>query len=142
MAARADRASGARVNERDASVRGGAGTRQSSARLESLASADPHGTALVERLLDIAVSGLTHSYQDGEFVFRLDCSRSPGGVWQLAASGKSLRYSAIAALGLLRLPEPVQRSMLGGDTCAGLISRLTKRLGEVTSPGEIGRAHV
>jgi hypothetical protein len=111
--------------------------RYSSARLESLASADPYGAALVGRLLDIAVSGLAKSYRDGEFVFRLDGSRGPGGAWRLAASGKSLRYSAIAALGLLRLPEPVQRSVLGGDTCDGLISRLAKRLGEVTSPGDV-----
>ena len=113
------------------------GVGYSSARLERLASTDPGSATLVRQLLDIAVSGLTRSYQDGEFVFRLDGSPDPGGAWRLTASGKSLRYSAIAALGLLRLPEPVQRRVLGGDTCVGLISRLTKRLGEMTSPGDV-----
>jgi hypothetical protein len=92
---------------------------------------------MLGRLLDIAVSGLTLTYQDGGFVFRLDGSRSPSGAWQLTAAGKSLRYSAIAALGLSRLPEPVQSRVLGGDTCVSLIGSLAKQLGETTSPGDI-----
>ena len=56
------------------------GVGYSSARLERLASTDPGSATLVRQLLDIAVSGLTRSYQDGEFVFRLDGSPDPGGL--------------------------------------------------------------
>jgi hypothetical protein len=134
MVARTDRADDAQADQRGGNVYD---LKFSSARLKRVASEDPSSAALLERLLGIAVSGLSRTYRDGDFVFRLDGSRAPGGSWQLAASGTSLRYAAIAALGLLRLPEQAQRRVLEGDTCSALIGKLTKRLGEMTSRGDV-----
>jgi hypothetical protein len=134
MAARTDRTDGARADQSAENVYG---LKFSSARLKSVASEDRSSSALLEQLLGIAVTGLSYTYRDGDFVFRLDGSRSPGGAWQLAASGTSMRYASIAALGLLRLPEQAQRLVLEGDTCSVLIGKLTKRLGEMTSRGDV-----
>jgi hypothetical protein len=131
MAAGIGRANGARVQEH------GADSRFASARLELIASDDSHNAALLERLLGIAVGGLRRSYQNGDFVFTLEGSRTPGGDWHLAASGTSLRYAAIAALGLLRLPQPTQRHVLDGETCHDLISRLMKHLDGLTGRGDV-----
>ena len=133
MAARIDRANGTQAGQRSARV----DLKLSSARLERVASEVPSDATLLGRLLDIAVGGLSRTYSDGDFAFRLDGSRAPSGAWRLAASGKSLRYAAIATLGLLRVPQQAQRHVLKGDTANDLISRLTKRLGEMTSRGDV-----
>jgi hypothetical protein len=131
------RAEGARTAEREAGSPRAAGMTFSSPRLELAASADPHGTALVERLLGITLRSLPQAYLDHDFAFRLDGTRAADGTWQLAASGTSPRYAAIAALGLMRLPEKAQRDVLAGDTCNDLIGRLAKQLGGMTSLGDV-----
>jgi hypothetical protein len=137
MAGRTDRASVARAGERVGDVDDRAGLTISSARLERVASEDLGSARLLERLLRVAVRGLSRTYRDGDFVFRLDGSRASDGSWRLTASGKSVRYGAIAALGLLRLPERAQRQVLDGDTCSGLIGKLTRQLGEMTNRGDV-----
>ena len=107
-----------------------------SARLDRLAAADPASAGLVERLLGIAVRNLSRAFLDGEFVFRLDGAREQAAAWKLTPAGKSQRYGAIAALGLLRLPEPAQRGVLAGETCHDLVTRLSSRLDQMTDLGD------
>lgn len=137
MAGRTDRASDAWIDEHKASTPSGADLEFSSARLERLASDDANSAALLDRLLGIALGGLSRAYRDGRFAFRLDGSPKPGETWHLTLSGRSMRYAAIAALGLLRLPEPAQRRVLGGDTCDRLITGLTRSISETTSRGDV-----
>jgi hypothetical protein len=101
------------------------------------AAADPSAGLLIDRLLSICKASLPHAYLDGEFVFRRDGWRDPGGGWRLVSSGKSLRYGAIAVLGIMRLPESAQRAVLKGDTCHDLLDRLAARLDSLTSPGDV-----
>ena len=85
-----------------------------SPRLDRLAAVDPANTELVRRLLGIAVRGLPRTFIDEEFVFRVDGTRAQAGTWKLTPAGKSRRYGAIVALGLLRLPEDAPRGVLPG----------------------------
>ena len=109
----------------------------SSSRLDRIASVDPSSAAVVERLLRIAVRYLPQARAGGNFVFRLDGTRAGDGLWELAASGRSPRYAAIAALGLLRLPEQAQRDILDGGSCGDLIGSLAEELGAMTSLGDV-----
>jgi hypothetical protein len=47
-----------------------------------------------------------------------------------------LRYGAITALGLLRLPEPDQRTVLGGMTAIDLVGQQAKRIDEISGLGD------
>ena len=109
----------------------------SSPRLDRLTSADQGSATLVERLLQIAIRYLPRAQAGGDFVVRLDGTRAGDGHWELAASGRSPRYAAIAALGLLRAPEQVQRHALGGGSCDGLIGHLVAQVGALTSVGDV-----
>ncbi len=107
-----------------------------SPRLDRLAAEDPASAELVRRLIGIAVCGLPRTFIDEEFVFRVDGTRAQAGTWNLTPSGKSHRYGAIVALGLLRLPEDAQRGVLSGKTCHDLVSSLASRLDETTGLGD------
>ena len=48
-----------------------------------------------------------------------------------------MRYAAIVALGLLRVGEPEQRTVLGGQTAAELVGQLAKRLDEISHTGDV-----
>ena len=106
-----------------------------SSRLSLLAGHGSQSEALVSRLLGLSLRILPQAQAAGEFVFTLrGMPAGPG--WELRQSGTSLRYGAITALGMLRLPESDQREILGGDNCRHLLGRLAKRLDEVTSPAD------
>jgi hypothetical protein len=117
-----------------------------SARLGLLADGDPGagipdpGT-LLHRLLRIAQLRLAEQHDNGEFVFTVTGERStsqhgPGGTWRLRRAGTSLRYGAITALGLLRLPEPDQRTVLAGMTAEDLVGQLAKGIDEISGLGD------
>lgn len=108
-----------------------------SARLTVLSERDAPGAALVSRLLDLSQQVLPQTYSSGDFVFTLRGVRRPDGGWQASPEGKSLRYAAMTALGLMRLPEEAQRAVLEGETCHDLIGRLAKRLSDVTGLGDV-----
>ncbi|WP_433181473.1 hypothetical protein [Actinoallomurus sp. CA-150999] len=99
-------------------------------RLDLITRRDPEAAALVRRLLDLAVPGLRASHVDGEFVFtrRGEDARPVG---------RSLRYAAIAALGIRALPLDEQRVILHGDTVNDLIDGLMRRLGRLTGLGDV-----
>lgn len=110
--------------------------RPRSSRISLVAEHDVRGADGLDRLMGIASRVLPQTYLDGEFVFTLRGDRQPDGSWQMRHVGNSLRYSAIAGLGLLRLTDSMQRTVLGGDTCYDLVGRLAKRLEEISSPGD------
>jgi hypothetical protein len=92
---------------------------------------------LLQRLLRMSPRVLSQAYADGEFAFTLTGTRGPGGKWQLRACGTSPRYSAITALGLLRLSEADQRLVLGGEDCQALIGNLAKQLDVMTNRADV-----
>jgi hypothetical protein len=108
-----------------------------SSRRSLLAGRDPRSAATVARLFGIAEQALRRAYADGEFVFTLRGNRGQDGAWLVHPVGTSLRYAAITALGLIHQPEALQRSVLGGETGQDLITRLAKRLPEVSNIGDV-----
>jgi hypothetical protein len=122
---------------RSAAPNDGAPSAPSAGRLSRLAESDKEGAGLVRQLLRIGVARLPGAYASGRFAYRVDGSAGPDGVFSLTASGTSARYTAIAALGLARLPEPDQRAMLAGDCCSDLITSLAGELGTLTSLGDV-----
>ena len=118
-------------------ARGRAAVIPSTARLGLIADRDTQSATLLETLLPLALSRLAEQYIDGEFVFTTTGEAAPGGGWTLRPAGRSVRYAAIVALGLLRVGEPEQRTVLAGQTAADLVGQLTKRLDEVSSTGDV-----
>ena len=96
----------------------------------------PDTGALLDRLLRIAQLRLAEQHDNGEFVFTVTGEPQPGGTWQLRRAGTSLRYGAITALGLLRLPEPDQRTVLAGMTAEDLVGQLAKGIDEISGLGD------
>ena len=107
-----------------------------SARLGLLADGGPGDVALLDRLLRIAQLRLAEQHDNGEFVFTVTGQAQPVGGWRLQRAGTSLRYGAITALGLLRLPEPDQRTVLAGMTAHDLVSQLVKQIDEISGLGD------
>ncbi len=103
-------------------------------RLGLVAAHDGRSAALVERMLQAGKLALAGARAADGFAFTLTGTPEPIG-WQVTPRGTSVRYGAIAALGLLRLPEPDQRSVLGGDTAHDLIGRLARHLDGGTTRG-------
>jgi hypothetical protein len=115
---------------------GGGPVWPASSRAGLVAATDPAGAALLQRLLGASIRVLTAAWRSGEFAFTLAGARGPDGRWRLVPRGSSLRYGAITALGLLRLPEQGQRAVLGGETAHALVGRLAKRLDDITDRGD------
>ena len=124
-----------------ARVHAGAPVTLQSSRLGLLADGLPGDAALLDRLLRIAQLRLAEQHDNGEFVFTVTGEavtdqHGPGGGWRLRRAGTSLRYGAITALGLLRLPEPDQRTVLAGMTADDLVGQLAKRIDEISGLGD------
>ena len=116
---------------------GNQGGPPNAARLALVAGRDSRSAALVERLLRASVRILPQARVAGEFAFTLTGTRDPDGLWQLSPSGTSRRYGAIAALGLMRLPQREQRTALGGEDGHDLVGRLARRLDGMTNLGDV-----
>ena len=112
-----------------------------SSRLGLLAAGLPGDAALLDKLLRIAQLRLAQQHDNGEFVFTVTGEavtdqHGAGGGWRLRRAGKSQRYGAIVALGLLRLPEQDQRSVLAGKTAIDLVGQPATRMDEITGLGD------
>ncbi|MEU8320727.1 hypothetical protein AB0C33_20435 [Nonomuraea sp. NPDC048881] len=90
----------------------------------------------VRGMLDLSVRGLPPGYGDGGFVFTRRGRRQPDGTWTAVPEGRSIRYSAIVALGVATLEEARQRAALAGDDVLDLVGNLVKRLPEVSGAGD------
>ena len=109
----------------------------STARLGLIADRDTQSATLLETLLPLALRRLTEQYTGGEFVFTTTGEAAADGGWTLRPAGRSVRYTAIVALGLLRVGEPEQRTVLGGQTATDLVGQLAKRLDEISNTGDV-----
>ncbi len=105
--------------------------------MERFAVLDARTTALTERLLRLAVSGLPRMYREesDEFAFTRAFTGQPGDLTP-QLRGTSLRYGAIVALGAHFLPEPEQKTVLGGRSLVDFIATLTDRVGDNTNLGD------
>jgi hypothetical protein len=101
-----------------------------SPRISLLEAHDPVAARLVARLLTVAQRTLRRSYLGDEFAFTLRGDA-------LAAEGTSIRYGAIAGLGLAHLPDPAQRAILVGEDSDDLLGRLAKGLDQMTDRGDV-----
>jgi hypothetical protein len=119
--------------EKGPAFRDGATAALSSSRLSLMAAHDPDSAALVHRLLHLAACVLSQAHVNGTFAHTLAAARMPDGSWQVRPSGMSPRYGIIAVLGLIRLPEPSQRRILGGAGCHDLVGSLARRLDDCIS---------
>jgi hypothetical protein len=106
-------------------------------RIALLKEADAGCAELVQRLLRSSVETLSLAWGAGEFAFTLAGVPLPGGAWRLEPAGASVRHTAIAALGLLRLPEQVQRRVLGGGDAQDLAGRLARGLESITDLADV-----
>ena len=95
----------------------------------------------VSSLMELAVRGLAEMYQpEGQyFPHTMRGVRSADGP-QLRPEGDNLRYAAIVALGLARLPGPSQKHVLAGDDASQLARRVAARAIGSQDPGVIALA--
>ena len=102
---------------------------------------DDRAAARVTQLLELAPRGLATAYlPDGPgFAQTVRGVTGPDGV-RLQAEGINLRYAAMAALGLARLPLERQREVLGGRTAADVASATAEQVADSTDPGAVALA--
>lgn len=89
-------------------------------------------------LVAVALRGLTAATltSDGEMPYTLRGHADPSGP-RVVSEGHSLRYTAIAALGLARQPVEAQRDALGGSDAADLARTCLTRAATSTDPGAV-----
>lgn len=88
----------------------------------------PDDAAVVDDLVELAVAGLPATYRPttAEFTQTVRLVRRPDGV-ALQQEGTNLRYAAIVALGLARMPLDVQQGVLDGRTADALGALVAER---------------
>lgn len=94
----------------------------------------------VRRLLRVGRVGLSMSHDPSSGEFAQTVRRSSGPGESARREGASLRYTAIAALGLARLDLVAQREVLHGRTAAELAHAAGVRAVEQPDPGAIALA--
>lgn len=109
-------------------------------RVASLAQVDPRAAALVATLLERAPDAIAAAYlpERGEMAQTVRAVPGPHGV-VVRAEGRSPRYTAMAALGLARLPLEVQQRVLSGGSSLDLAHRLIERTTD-DDPGALALA--
>ncbi|WP_109505958.1 hypothetical protein [Nocardioides speluncae] len=115
-------------------------TNETTARLEAFEPIGDTGV-LVRRMLALALRGLAAAYdpKTGSFAQTVRGVTGPDGV-QIRAEGRNLRYTAIAALGLSKLPIDVQRDVLHDRTAAEIASIASENAVDEKDPGAIALA--
>jgi hypothetical protein len=92
----------------------------------------------VAELVGLAPRGLAAAYQPGSGEFAQTVRGTVvDGHRRIAAEGANLRYAAIAALGLHRLPEDEQRSVLHNQTAEAVVASALARAETSTDPGAV-----
>ncbi|RCG31520.1 hypothetical protein DQ384_08025 [Sphaerisporangium album] len=106
-------------------------------RLGALAEVDASAAELADRMVGLSVRGLPPGYVNGEFVFTRRGRLGADGGWTAVPEGRSVRYSAIVALGVAPLPRDGQRAALAGDLVGDLVGNLVRGLPGVTNLGDV-----
>jgi hypothetical protein len=95
----------------------------------------------VARLADVALHGLTRGYDATTGSFAQTVRGLPGGLGvSVEAQGQSLRYTAMAALGLSRAPVEAQRAVLAGCTAEDVTFLAVESALDATDPGAVALA--
>lgn len=94
----------------------------------------------VRLLLRVGRRGLPSAFDAGSGQFVHTVRRAGGAGGLTRQEGQSLRYTAIAALGLSRLPIPEQREVLAGRTAAELARDVGPRALGQPDPGAVALA--
>ncbi|MET0447765.1 MAG: hypothetical protein ABW004_05140 [Aeromicrobium sp.] len=103
--------------------------------------AERHGAGdEVRRLLAVGRAGLPLAIDAGSGDLVQTVRRAGGAGSAIRQEGTSLRYTAIAALGLSRLPELEQRQVLGGRTAAEMADAVGTRAVGQPDPGAVALA--
>ena len=107
----------------------------------SAATASGHTDELAHRLLDLSVRGLRRMYEPATRSFPQTMRGQTSATGPVAVhEGNSLRYAAIVALGVSRLPVIDQRQILDGATAAELAAVVAERSARVTDMGAVALA--
>ncbi|WP_134742385.1 hypothetical protein [Nocardioides sp. 503] len=102
---------------------------------------DPAAPDRVLRLTTLAERGLAAGYDAGTGSFAQTVRGVSGGHGvRVRSEGASLRYTAMAALGIGRLPEAAQREILGGRTAGEVALRTAERALDSDDPGAVALA--
>jgi hypothetical protein len=114
---------------------------RAAARLPGHASGPESSRILVETLVGIACRGLSEAFLPGtlEFPQTMRATRDAGGTL-VRPEGRSDRYTAIAALGLARLPLPAQREILRGHRASDVVEALIGRVSQTADLGALSLA--
>src|SRR5713226_5726459 len=88
----------------------------------------------VSRLRDMAIRGLSRMYQPNEGLFAFRVRRTGN---RLILEGSSLRYTAIALIGLAGEDKAVQASVLAGAGVRAVCARLVSEVAALESLGDV-----
>ena len=110
-------------------------------RVDAVGEVSPGLSPRVAQLTALAARGLGAAYDPAADTFAqtVRAVSGPAGV-QLCREGRSLRYTAIAALGLSRLPVAAQRAVLDGLTAAEAAALAARRAETSSNPGAVALA--
>ncbi len=103
-------------------------------RVEAIGLASYKTKIQADRFLNIAKRGLPRMHRNGAFGHTLRAVKI-NSEWTERLEGDSLRYTAIAALGLTHLDRATQQQILGGDTAFDLAHACAAR---ATLSGDMG----
>jgi hypothetical protein len=102
---------------------------------------DPAAPGRVRRLTDLALHGLAAGYDPATGSFAQTVRGLSGGRGvSVELQGASLRYTAMAALGLSRVPLAAQRAVLDGRTAAELAGQAADWAVHAEDPGVVALA--
>lgn len=108
---------------------------------DRMATLDVETACALRAMLDLAPRGLATAYlpETGEFAQTVRGVTGPEGV-RVRREGTNVRYTAMAALGLSRLDEEVQRGVLAGKTAAEVARQAAEQALDGTDPGAVALA--
>ena len=117
------------------------GSTPDTVRVRAVGEHDPATRLRVQRLVRLATRGLAAAYlpETGEFAQTVRGLPGGSGV-RVAREGTNLRYAAMAALGLARLPEADQREVLAGRTARDVTELAVERAADDPDLGAVGLA--
>jgi exopolysaccharide biosynthesis WecB/TagA/CpsF family protein len=95
---------------------------------------------LLDRLLAAAPRGLALAYQPETATFAHTVRRNAADDEGHRAEGTSLRYAAMAALGISVLPVDAQQRILAGSTATALAEATLRSVASGSDPGALGLA--